>query len=68
MSQHPPTDSTASIDQTAQELRVEDLERRIEELEAIDSASLGSFTMWDWIGCLLGGLVIPVVALWWFAE
>ena len=68
MSQHPPTDSTASIDRTAQELRVEDLERRIEELEAIDSASLGSFTTWDWIACLLGGLVIPVVALWWFAE
>ncbi len=68
MSQHPPTDPTASLDQTAQELRVEDLERRIEELEAIDSPSLGPFTAWDWIACLLGSLVIPVVVLWWFAE
>ena len=68
MSQHSPTDSTTSLDQTAQELRVEDLERRIVELEAIDSASLGSFTIWDWIACLLGSLIIPIVALWWFAE
>ena len=58
MSQHPPTDPTASLDQTAQELRVEDL----------DSPSLGPFTTWDWIACLLGSLVIPVVVLWWFAE
>ena len=68
MSQHSPTDSTASLDQTAQELRVEDLERRIVELEAIDSASLGSFTIWDWIACTLGGLIIPIVALRWFTE
>ena len=68
MSQHPPTDPTASLDQTAQELRVEDLERRIEELEAIDSASLGAFTTWDWIACVLGCLVIPIVVLWWFIE
>ena len=68
MSQHPPTDPTASLDQTAQELRVEDLERRIEELEAIDSAEFGSFTIWDWVACLLGSLVIPLAALWWFAE
>jgi hypothetical protein len=68
MSQHPPTDSAASIDQTNQELRVEDLERRIVALEAVDSASLGSFTIWDWVACLLGGLVIPIAALWWFAK
>ena len=67
MSQHPPTDPTASLDQTAQELRVEDLERRIEALEAIDSAELGSFGIWDWIICVLGAIVVPAAAVWWFA-
>ncbi len=68
MSPHTPTEPTANPDQTAQRLRVEDLERRIEELEAIDSASLGPFTTWDWIACVLGCLVIPIVVLWWFIE
>jgi len=68
MSQHPPTHSAPSVEPAAEKLRVENLERRIEELEAIDSASLGPFTTWDWIACLLGSLVIPLVALWWFAE
>jgi len=68
MSQHSPTDPTASLDRTAQELRVEDLERRIKEIEAIDSAELGSFGTWDWIICVLGAVIIPAAALWWFAE
>ena len=67
MSQHPPPDSTASRDQAAQELRVEDLERRIKELEVIDSAELGNFSRWDWIICVLGAIVIPAAAVWWFA-
>ena len=68
MSQHSPADSTSTPEQVTQRLRVEDLERRIEELEAIDSASLGPFTTWDWIACVLGCLVIPIVVLWWFIE
>ena len=68
MSQHSPADSTPTPEQVTQRLRVEDLERRIEELEAIDSASLGPFTTWDWIACVLGCLVIPIVVLWWFIE
>jgi hypothetical protein len=67
MSQHPPTDSTANPDRAARELRVEDLERRIEEIEAIDEAQLGDFTSWDWIICVLGAVIVPVAALWWFA-
>ncbi len=68
MSQHSPAESTSTPEQVTQRLRVEDLERRIEELEAIDSASLGAFTTWDWVACVIGGLVIPVLALWWFVE
>ncbi len=68
MSQHSPADSTSTPEQVTQRLRVEDLERRIEELETIDSASLGAFTTWDWIACVLGCLVIPIVVLWWFIE
>ncbi len=68
MSQHSPADSTSTPEQTTQRLRVEDLERRIEELEAIDSASLGAFTTWDWVVCVVVGLIIPILALWWFVE
>lgn len=68
MSQHSPADSTSTPEQTARRLRVEDLERRIEELEAIDSASFGAFTTWDWVVCVVGGLIIPILALWWFVE
>jgi len=46
---------------------VEELERRIEEIEGFDDGSIGSFTGWDWILCLIGSLVLPAVALWWFA-
>jgi hypothetical protein len=68
MSQHPPTDPTANLDRAARDRRIEDLERRIEELEAIDSAQLGSFGTWDWIICVLGAVIVPAAALWWFAE
>ncbi len=46
---------------------VEELERRIEELEGLDDAAIGSFTGWDWLLCVIGSLVLPAVALWWFA-
>ena len=47
--------------------RVEEIERRIEALEALDDSALGRFTGWDWLCCVLGGLVAPLAALWWFA-
>ncbi len=46
---------------------VEELERRIEELEGLDDAAIGSFTGWDWLVCVIGSLVLPAIALWWFA-
>ena len=46
---------------------VEELERRIRELESLDDAAIGSFTGWDWLVCVIGSLVLPAIALWWFA-
>ena len=47
---------------------VDDLERRIEELEGLDESAFGGFSALDWVICLLGAVVIPVLALVWFAE
>ncbi len=67
MSQHPPTDPDEGLDPAAQETRVRDLERRIESFEAFESDDLGGFDTWDWIACVLGAVVIPLIAVWWFA-
>ena len=45
----------------------EELERRIEQLEALDDAEIGRFTGWDWLVCVIGSLVVPAIAMWWFA-
>lgn len=47
--------------------RVEEIERRIAALESLDDSVLGRFTRWDWLCCVLGGLVAPIAVLWWFA-
>ena len=44
-----------------------ELQRRIEELEGMNEAAFGEFTSRDWWICILGSLVIPLLALWWFA-
>jgi len=46
---------------------VEELERRIEEIEDLDDSAVGSFTSWDWLFCVIGAVVLPALALWWFA-
>jgi hypothetical protein len=53
--------------QRLQQRRVEELERRIAELEGLDESAFGRFTAWDWGVCVVGALVLPVLALWWFA-
>ena len=47
--------------------RAEELERRIEELEALEDSAFGRFTAWDWLVCVIGALVVPAIAAWWFA-
>ena len=48
--------------------RIEELRRRIEELEALDEAELGPFTGWDWLACALVALAVPAALLWWFGR
>ena len=47
---------------------VDDLASRIDELEGLDESAFGNFTVLDWVICVLGAVVIPVLALVWFAE
>jgi hypothetical protein len=44
------------------------LEQRIETVEALGDAELGSFTSLDWLLCIAGSVVIPALLLWWFAP
>jgi hypothetical protein len=64
MSDQPQTDPHTSAEQADRKRLVEDLERR---LEALDDSDVGSFTGLDWFFCIAGSVVIPVIALWWFA-
>jgi len=67
MSELPRTDLHASAEQADRGRLVEDLEHRIEELEALGDSEVGSFTALDWFFCIAGFVVIPAIALWWFA-
>ena len=68
MSDQPRTDLHTSVEQANRERLVADLERRIDELEALDDSDVGSFTTLDWFFCITGSVVIPVIALWRFAP
>jgi hypothetical protein len=48
--------------------RVQELLRRIEELEALPESAFGRFTRWDWLCCALISLVLPAAALLWFGR
>jgi hypothetical protein len=60
-------DSHTSAEQADRERLVGDLEQRLDELQALDESDVGSFTALDWFFCITGSVVIPVIALWWFA-
>ncbi len=68
MSDQPGTDFHTSSEQADRERLVADLERRLDELEALDDSDVGSFTSLDWFFCITGSVVIPVIAVWWFAP
>jgi hypothetical protein len=67
MSSTSPTGGASGQQQTSRDLLVRELERRIDELEAADDDTVGRFSGWDWLLCVLGGLVGPALAMWWFA-
>jgi len=49
-------------------LRERELEHRIEELEALDRATFGHFSAWDWAACIAFAFVLPLLGVWWFAP
>jgi hypothetical protein len=67
MSPSSPTDPASGREQTSRAFLVEDLERRIVEIEALDDSEIGRFTGWDWAICVVGAVVAPAFAMWWFA-
>lgn len=44
--------------------RVEDLERRIRDLEARDELDFGRFVAWDWVVCVGFAVVVPLLFIW----
>ena len=67
MSQHPPINPSPGIGRKPRDLTIEELERRIETLEALDDSTLGSFSSLDWVVLVIGAVAIPAVILWWLA-
>jgi hypothetical protein len=55
------------VSETDREELVEELERRIDELESLDDDAFGGFTRLDWVICTIGALALPYLALLWFA-
>jgi hypothetical protein len=56
-----------SVERADRERLIADLEHRIDQLEALGESDTGSFTKLDWFFCIVGSVVIPAIALWWFA-
>lgn len=44
-----------------------ELERRLAILDDADEDRFGSFTPLDWAICVLFFVIIPILAVWWFA-
>ena len=61
------TEDSRRSERDERERVVAELERRIELLEQVDDSTAGAFTRWDWLLCLLGAVIVPYLALWWFA-
>lgn len=47
--------------------RVQELRRRIEELESREESDFGRFTAWDWGFCVILCVALPLLSVWWFA-
>jgi hypothetical protein len=67
MSDSPQSDLHAKAVQADRERQIEDLERRLDEIEALDESDIGGFTALDWFFCITGSVILPAIALWWFA-
>jgi hypothetical protein len=54
--------------ETSRKEIVDELERRIDELDDLEDDAVGRFTRLDWVICVIGAVVLPSLALIWFAE
>ena len=54
-------------DHDPQQTLVESLERRIDEIDSLDESSFGAFSSVDWILCVVGAVILPLLAVIWFA-
>lgn len=62
-------ESTESEPETAPGAKpaiVDDLERRIEELDQLPEERFGRFTALDWFICAAGALLVPVALYLWY--
>ena len=66
MTSHSPLESLDDV--AAPEARARELRERIVEMEALEDSAFGRFTVWDWLWCTIGAVVLPGIALWWFAA
>ncbi len=60
--------SASNPNQSAGGAQREELQRRIETLEALDDSELGEFNRRDWVLCILGALVVPALLLLWLGR
>jgi hypothetical protein len=61
------TETAGSDLNAGRERLVADLERRIVEIESLDDSDIGAFTGLDWFICIVGSVILPAIAIWWFA-
>ncbi|MFP6639506.1 MAG: hypothetical protein VCC04_04615 [Myxococcota bacterium] len=66
MAQEPSKRDAANLDVV--DIRVAELKERIEVLNDLGDAELGSFTRLDWIACILLGAILPLLVLYWGAP
>jgi hypothetical protein len=64
----PARSESAPPAEAPEEGAVQELHRRIEELELQDESAFGRFTTLDWLACALLSLVLPAALLVWFAR
>ena len=62
-----PTDASPQSKTPTRDVRVQELRFRISQLEAQPDDEFGSFTVWDWVFCILIAVAAPAVAVWIFA-
>ena len=67
MPQRSQSNSSRELEPATQNPRAEELQRRIVEFESLDESEFGEFTTVDWLICVFGCVILPIIVVWWFA-